>query len=345
MTRIVTTDSPKRIQRASFLLLVMVVMLASCKPEPQPSPAPSTEPSPTNTAEPTPSKTATAVSFPPQNTPTSSPIPQPSSTPTDASPPPVEPTATTPAAAWANCIGAAAGGGNPPQNTQDLHIQINIPLMQTYEPVLAFFNQHARECDGLGMLGRFAERVPWQEMVGDLPNGILFYSLPSLALAQETADIWTDDVDWFAYEMTFAERTPSEEHSVPAQTSQAALQFARDHDLVYFVTPGRPVTKRHAAELAQYADVYGLQAHGQLRDSPQTFIQLVKDTSQEIRAVNPDILLYVAVNTDEPEDDPQATYEIITQLLGHIDGVFIVTSSEADSMEKLETLVSLLREE
>lgn len=338
MAAVSSASNLKRIRSATVWLLVILVLPAGCQRTPQaalPSPTglpPATSPEVTRTL------TATAVLSPTFILPTPGGMPITTVTATAV------PTTTSPVTAAAKCLGAAGGGGNPPQNTQDLHIQINLPL-QAYEPVLAFFKQIARPCDGLGLLGRFAGRAPWQDLIGDLPNGYVFYSLPSLQTAQETADTWTNDVDWFAYEMTLAERTPGVENSTPAQTSQAALQFAREHGLGYFVTPGRPVTKRYAAELAQYADAYGLQAHGELRASPATFIQLVKDTSQQIRAVKPDILLFISVNTDQPDDDPQATYDVITQLLGYIDGVFIVTSGEPNSMEKLQTLVSLLREE
>jgi hypothetical protein len=242
----------------------------------------------------------------------------------------------------ATCVGAAAGGGNPPEHTSDLTIQLSVPL-RNHAEVVGFFEQVARDCDGLGLLGRFADRMDWREVVGELPAGMVFYSLPSLEDAQQTADQWADDVDWFAYEITFADRTPESEKSNPAQASQMALAFAREHGLAYFVTPGRPVTRQHAAALAQYADAYGLQAYGEQRGSPDTYVELVKDTSREIRAVNPDILLFVAVSTDQAEDDPEVTYDLITRLMGDIDGVFIRTSGEPESMEKARDLVGLLR--
>jgi hypothetical protein len=279
---------------------------------------------------------------------TTLPVPTVASTP-EASPTPetvtpAGPTDTPVSTAGLKCIGEAASGGHPPEHTKDLKIQINAPSRR-YVEVMSYFSQIACECDGLGFLGKFAEQTDWRAMVSELPTGIVFYSLTSLEHARQTADQWVDDVDWFAYEITLGNNTPEDEKNDPAQASRMALEFAREHSLVYMVTPGRPVTRRHAAELARYADVYGLQAYGERRESPDTFVQLVKDTSQKIRAVNPDILLFVAFSTHKPEDDPEVMYELITELLGHIDGVFIRTSGEPDSIEKLKTLVSLLREE
>ena len=247
-------------------------------------------------------------------------------------------------AAGLKCIGAVSGGGHPPEHTKDLKILTTMPL-DKYDEVVSYFSQFARECDGLGILGRYADLVNWQDVTGELPKGIVFYHLPSLEYGRLTADQWTDDVDSLSYEITFSDRTPDDEQNNPAQASRMALEFAREHGLVYMVAPGSPVTRRHAAEVAQYADIYVLQSQRLARESPETFIQLVKDTSQKIRAVKPDILMYVVFSTDQPEDDPQVTYDLITSLMGYIDGVAIRTSAHPKAVEKLKTLVSLLREE
>jgi len=261
-------------------------------------------------------------------------------------PPTTEPVISTPTSrheGGLKCVGESYSGGKPPDKTKDLILQINVPLNKNYQPVVDYFNEIAQECDGLGLLGRYAEKLPWREMIGDLPKGIIFYSLPSLEYAKETASSWTDYVDWFAYEISFGDRTPTSEQNNPAQASQMALQFAREHGLVYFVTPGRPMTIQHAEALAQYADAYGLQAYGEQHESPETYLQLVKSTSDKIRKVKPDILLLVAFSTDRPDDDPQVAFEMITQLLGYIDGVFIRTTGDDQSMEKMRTLVNLIR--
>jgi len=302
-------------------LLAAVVLLVACRATPTTAP-------PTDTVVPT---DAAVLSSPlaPTDTPG----------PTDTVAPPV-----TEVSAGPRCIGVEAGGGQPPMRTEDLTIKMSVPIKNP-EPVIAYFREIARDCDGLGLLGRFAERIAWQEQLADLPHGIVFYSLPSLDYARQTANAWVHDADWFAYEITLGQNTPDSEKNDPAQASQAALEFARQYGLGYTVTPGRPVTVRHAAEVAQYADAYGLQAYGEQRESPATYIQLVKDTSDKIRAVNPDILLFVGFSTDLPEDDPQVAYDLITQLLGYIDGVFIRTSEDPASLAKLKTLVTLLRAE
>ena len=266
-----------------------------------------------------------------------SPIPRPTT--------PTWPTDIPPRAAGLKCIGAAAGGGHPPERTENLRILVAVPLKKHAE-VVSYFSQIGRECDGLGFLGKFAEQVDWQDMVREVPRGILFYHLTSLEHARQTADQWADDVDWFVYEITFLERTPEEERNNPAQASRMALQFAREHGLVYMVLPGVSMSRQHRAELAQYADVYGVSAHRVRRESPERFIRLVKRTSRRVRAVNPDILVFVGFITRTPEDDPQVMYELTTELLGYIDGVYITAmSGPPDSIEKLKTLVNLLREE
>lgn len=313
-------------------LLLLVACVATPTPtevpvnptEPKPSPTPTQIVSPTPEAVWTPEVIVSPIATEPADT------PEPTST---AEPLPPEETGI-------QCIGARTA----PDNTQDLIIQINLPR-KAQAQTLAYFQEFARPCDAIGVLGRFTDPVSWRENMSQLSTGLAFYSMPSLAEAKETAETWTDTADWFAYEIVLSDHTPESEKSDPAETSRQALEFARAHNLAYMVTPGRPASRKYAADLAQYADAYGLQAYGQMRDSPETFVEFVKSISTRIRAVNPDILFFVAVSTDLPTDVPEETYEIITRLLGEIDGVFIRISEQPESLEKLQTLVNLLRKE
>ncbi len=234
------------------------------------------------------------------------------------------------------CIGPEVGAGQPPEYTWDLHIQFGV---KGSGEVRDYFKEIARECDGLALLGLYYEQRDWQTWLGDVPIGYIVYTLPSLQHAIETADQWANDVDWFGYE--FGQNTPWDERQDPSESSRLALEFAREHGLAYVVAP--EASRQHAAELAQYADAYGVQAYRLQHQSPEEFIQLVKDVSQLVRPVNPDILLFVAFSTDTPEDDPEVAYELIARLLGDIDGIFIRAAGDAESMERLQTLVNLLR--
>ncbi len=321
---------------SALILVIMSMSAISCQIAPTPTPTPTIEVVQTTISSneitpPTSTQTSVIVGIEETLTPT-----QPITT-------PIQPLPTSRHQGGLKCIGMSYGLGNPPNTTKDLLLQINLPLNKNYQPVLSYFNEIAKECDGIGVLGRYAEKLPWREMMGDIPNGVIFYSLPSLEYARETANKWTEYVDWFAYEISFGDRTPENEQNNPSQASQAALQFAREHGLVYFATPGRPMTVRYAEAIAQYADAYGLQAYGEQHESPETYLQLVKNTSDKVRKVKSDILLLVAFSTDRPDDDPQVAYQMITQLLGYINGVFIRTTGDEQSMEKLKTLVDLLR--
>jgi len=239
------------------------------------------------------------------------------------------------------CVGAAVNAGQPPTDPKDLLIQVNVPSKNAAEAI-TFFKSFARPCDGIGVLGRFVT-PDWRETIGDLSQGLVFYSLPSLELALQTADSWTTKADWFAYELVMRENTPASESSDPGESSRRAMEFAHAHNLAYMATPGRPVTLRYAADMAKYADAYGMQAYGESRESPESFLQFVKDTSSKIRAVKPDILFFVAFSTDQAGDDAQASFDLIQQTLGYIDGVFLRTDGSSESMERWKTLIEMLR--
>jgi hypothetical protein len=97
--------------------------------------------------------------------------------------------------------------------------------------------------------------------------------------------------------------------------------------------------------MAPYSDTYGVQGYGAMRDVPDDYIQFVKDTAQTVREVKPDIHVFVAVATDAPEDNPADLYTMISRLIGHIDGVAVITSADADSMQKSKALLLMLRGE
>lgn len=229
-----------------------------------------------------------------------------------------------------------------PQQTSELMIYINVPVRH-YEKTIDFFNEMARDCDGLYFLGRQAEGQNWPEMLTNVSKGEVWWILPSLEHATETIAQWSDSVDYFAYAPELNERTPENEKQNLEQSLQMAVQLAIENDLAYVIGPSYQMSRRHSAELAQHADIYTTQNFGLLKRDPERVIPFIDNISKEIRAVNPDILLFPTLSTHLEEADPHVMYDLTTKLLGKIDGVAIMTSGSPESTEKLKILVGLLR--
>ncbi|MEW5986335.1 MAG: hypothetical protein AB1791_06850 [Chloroflexota bacterium] len=290
----------------------------------------------------------TACARPPAATPTTILTVAPTASPTAAPTLTAAPSTPTPATTAATnlgreCLNRAIERGRP-QDTADLMIFVGVVLEQ-YEAVITTFNELARPCDGLAFAAERATDVDWRAMITDAADTTLIWWVsPSLALAQETADQWAGDVDWFAYGPVLEERlTPAGENEDLITANRQASALARQHDLVYSVGPSYQLIRRYAADLATDADIFVTQNYAFLREDPAGLVPFIEDVDEQIRAVNPTILLIPTFGTHLPEDDPQQIADFVRQMLGHIDGIYVRTSGKADSLEKLATLMALLR--
>lgn len=277
--------------------------------------------------------------------PTAAPTPtQPPTAASTLSPPPTW-TVTAPAIQnmGVECLNRAVQRGRP-QHTADLMIFVGI-VLEEYEAVVTAFNELARPCDGLALAAERAVYVDWQTIIATVPDTTLIWWIsPSFALAQETADQWATGVDWFAYGPVMEERlTPAGENADLVATNRQANALAQQYNLVYSVGPSYQLTRRYAAELAADAQVFVTQNYGLLHDDPAGLPAYMADVADQIRAVNPAILLISTFGVYRPEDDPVEVAALVGQLIGDIDGIYVRTTGRPDSIAKLKTLFTLLR--
>lgn len=229
-----------------------------------------------------------------------------------------------------------------PKSTKDLTIYVQVPADQP-DQVLSVYNGFAQDCDGILFLGQHTLGQNWQDIINHTSKGVIVWLDPSLQNAEQTANEWVDSTDMFAYAIELGTRTPSVESQDPAQSAKQAADFAKQHNLVYIMDPSLQMGNKSAALLAQGADIFLTQNYGYFKQDPQGLAPYIINIDQQIRAVNPNMILFITLGVNLPEYDPQQMYNAAASLIGHIDGVGIATQNSPDAIDKLNTLIKLLR--
>lgn len=206
--------------------------------------------------------------------------------------------------------------------------------MMVHPPALDYFNAIAR-ADDIG-----AVLVVSTGLLPRITGGQRLVMSPSVQLAEERADEFVGNTEYFGYNIEHWPDTPTAEQSGPAAASAAAAEFARQHGLRYVIGPDLQFTEDFGPELAAPAEIYVIQGQ-RIQDDIPFFTTTVTDFAASVRRANPSLRVWVQVSASF--GTPQRTLEALQAVAGHIDGIWIHYNQNAQSFAALQELVALLR--
>lgn len=221
----------------------------------------------------------------------------------------------------------------PPARQSTRQRLAKLPLgMMVHPPSLDYFNKMARPDDIAGV------PLPNARLLSEIVSGKRMVMSPSVDLAKEQAASFVSTAEYFGYNIEHWPDTPEAEKQAPVAASQAAAEFARQHDLGYILGPDLSFTEEFGPQLAQQVDIYVIQGQ-QLQENIPRFQKVVTDFAEAVRSTNPDVKVWVQVSASF--GTPEQTVSALETVTDHIDGIWL--HYNAFSFEALQSLVVLLR--
>ncbi len=206
--------------------------------------------------------------------------------------------------------------------------------MMVHPASLDYFNQTARPDDVGAVL------VVNTRLLSRITAGQRLVMSPSVDLAEERANDFVDNAEYFGYNIEHWPDTPASEKGDPVVASEAAAEFARAHGLGYVIGPDLQFTEEAGAALAQTAEIYVIQGQ-RLQERVSFFETTVTNFAQMVRSGNPEVQVWVQVSSSF--GTPEATLGALRTVQPYIDGIWIHYNQNTQSFEALKELVGLLR--
>lgn len=219
----------------------------------------------------------------------------------------------------------------------------NMPLAVGSGVGTEWFESWAREDDIVVFFGDNFAKIPQPR------KGKVGWNVPSFAHVIETEEQWRGKIDVILYDYEMWEKTPDEEKKNPDWASKRAQQFCNERNLLLLqgsswnmVTDRDPnipwgkIDKEKLQTIAKNVDHYGFNATGLRKESPESYIEWIKQLSNYAREANPDIKIWAMF--DVRNQTTEEMYKIAKQLEEYIDGISIMGNEKEIISEFISNL-------
>jgi hypothetical protein len=204
--------------------------------------------------------------------------------------------------------------------------------MRIGPPLVDLFNETARPED----IARIDRPEQIHQLAG-ITTGRKLVVFRSIAEMEQYLPQMASEFDIVGYNVERGGPTPAAEQADLLASVRQVRELVDQYGLELAVGPDQNYAVANGVELAPYADIFVLQIQRQ-QTNPPLVADYVSSLAPNLRAANPDLQISVQVRT---EGDVREIIALLDSLMGHLDGVSILTSP--DTVGIAEDLVARLR--